>query len=81
MYTVRKFLCGIAILILRMLQYSIRTNGKEKYHSDATRPRWLSVLQIGIRAPDFNTQTRWVEQVEIEEKFHRVLKLQYVPGF
>jgi hypothetical protein len=31
MYTVQKFLRGIAQLSLGMLQYSIKTDGKEKY--------------------------------------------------
>jgi hypothetical protein len=29
------------------------------------------MLQYGIRAPVFNTEPGWVEQVEIEAKFHR----------
>jgi hypothetical protein len=38
------------------------------------------MFKYGIRAPVFNTKPLWAEQVEIEVKFHRVLKLQCIPG-
>jgi hypothetical protein len=37
----------------------------------------LGMLQYGIRALVLNTDLGWGEQVEIEVKFHRELKLQH----